>query len=282
MMNHRSPRADSGSIRPRLNLSGLCLSLLIVTSMTAIAWGQGKVDCNDPNVICPKAPKRPKPPRRQPQPKHLLLSINWQIQTIDKRGMEVPISPNASDWSNVEGARILVQVNQSGYLYVVSQTIEKNNDLSQPQVVYSGVVAKDNVIDLPAPTQTRAKIYGKYWWKVAGSSSRPIVTVFFCRAPLEELERGTIQTKDKDIGVDYGTFLALLQNTAAPRRRSLPFVTETPAKPSGFRNSLTPVTQTLARPQGITGSFVTTSTTPKRDDDEVLAEIIEIKRGGGR
>src|SRR5262245_16073155 len=125
MMNHIFPGADSMSIRPRLNLSALRLSLLIVASMTAIALGQVKgVDCNDPNVICPKHTKRPKSPK--PQPKPQLLSINWQVLTGDKKGSEIPIDPNATDWSNVELARIQVQVNQPGYLYIVSQMIEKN------------------------------------------------------------------------------------------------------------------------------------------------------------
>src|SRR5262245_32778 len=123
MMIRTSPRADGLSIRSKLDqigsskrafarlfssmtTRGIWLSLLIGGSLLASLSVSDRTGQDDYGGDKTKPKVKGHKPKPQPPAKPPLLAINWQIQTIDKKGLEVPIAPNATDWSNVEAARI--------------------------------------------------------------------------------------------------------------------------------------------------------------------------------
>jgi hypothetical protein len=226
--------------------------------MTASVWGQDDDYGGIKKKKVPITRKRTNRPIQAP-----LLAMRWQILSLDRRGIEAPVDPNRADWGDVDAVRILTQINQPGYFYAIGQTVDKNNNLSEPQIIFfneNTMLGEDSLIELPSATQSKYKQQNKYWWKQSGSAGRQVITLVFSRDRIDELERVVSQSRDKEPGVDYRSFLWLIQESSYPQRKILTAQAPRPVNASG-----------------LTGPFVTNVWNPNRSNNEMLVEIIEIK-----
>jgi hypothetical protein len=189
-----------------------------------------------------------------------LLGLQWQLLAYDKQGVERPVDLSNGQLVDGEGVRLVAQNNQTGYVYVISQTIGREKSASAPQLIFSknDVVAEDTVIELPTSGQSKSRQNDKYWWKKESSTEHMVFTIIFSRDKIEELTNTLNQAGGPS---NYRLLLDLIQRSSFPEHRI--------SKPGLLKQQ---------KSQGIDGPFVTSVWNANRTNNEMLVEIIEFKR----
>jgi hypothetical protein len=114
-------------------LLGLFCALLPVRSASAQEddygiWKKAEV------ITRPAAKNRPHPVRI----KAPLLTMRWQFFVAGDETKEESIDPAKRTFVDGELVRIAVQVNQSGYVYVINHTVKRDNSIEGPFLISRG------------------------------------------------------------------------------------------------------------------------------------------------
>jgi hypothetical protein len=164
-------------------LLGLFCSPLLVGSASAQEddygiWKKAEV------ITRPPTKSRPRPVRV----KAPLLTMRWQFFVASDETNEEAIDPAKRTFVDGELVRIAVQVNQSGYVYVINHTVKRDNSIEGPFLISRGQyqIKKDQQLVLPLLCPESNRIDGKCWWRTKSPPGREVVTIIFSRDEVEE------------------------------------------------------------------------------------------------
>lgn len=200
---------------------------------------------------------RPKPE----QIKARLLTIRWQLLTLTKEKVDQPVDSRGHSFANGDKFRAAVQINQPGHVYALKHTQDRNGKRSPYYLISrDDKFSQDNVIELPLKESAKQLDSDKAWWKVSTRDKREFITMIFSRDRIEELVN-TGQKSEQGIQVDEKLVAELTRQSSVPKQGVW-------SLKSQRKTSL----------QGIRGEHVVMAWNPDRNNNEVLVEIIEIKR----
>jgi Domain of unknown function (DUF4384) len=227
---------------------GLFCSPLLVRSASAQeddygTWKKAEV------ITRPVTKSRPRPVRI----KAPLLTMRWQFFLAGEETNEEAIDPTKRTFVDGELVRIAVQVNQSGYVYVINHTVKRDNSIEGPFLISRGQyqIRKHQQLVLPLICPESNRIDGKCWWRTKSPPGREVVTIIFSRDEIEEWR--DLDTGKGDSLVSEPLIYALSRESPETNRKIL----------KGLRS------------QGIDRQLVTEVWNPNPRRNEVLVERIE-------
>lgn len=194
---------------------GLICPLLLVRGASAQendygTWKKAEV------ITRPAAKSRPRPVRI----KAPLLTMRWQFFVAGETNEEA-IDPARRTFVDDELVRIAVQVNQSGYVYVINHTVKYDNSIEGPFLISRGQyqIKKDQQLVLPLVCPDPNRIDGKCWWRTKSPPGREVVTIIFSRGEIEEWK--DLDTGKADSPVSESLIYSLTRESPDTNRKIL-------------------------------------------------------------
>jgi hypothetical protein len=233
-------------------LTGLCW-LIPVQNAAAQKKGGGST-WDKPVVSVPATPGRPRPAKLP------LLTLRWQMLSVNKQNQEHAVDTANQTLEDGDWARLGVQINQDGYVYIINHTVEQNGRMTPPTLISKeqNKIPKNTVIEMPTIGTSKYQKNGKYWWRLREPAGREVVTVIFSRNRIDELAAAAGQNRDKDVVVKDSLIFDIIQKSPSPSR-----------KPWSLNS------QRTSSLQGIRGDQVTMVWNPDPRKNEYLVERIE-------
>jgi uncharacterized protein DUF4384 len=236
-------------LKPSMILLGLaCCSLFLVRSASAQeddygTWRKAEV------ITRPAAKSRPRPVRI----KAPLLTMRWQFFVAGEETSEEAVDPAKRTFVDGELVRIAVQVNQSGYIYVINHTVKRDNSIEGPFLISRGQyqIKKDQQLVLPPLCPQSNRIESKCWWRTKSPPGREVITIIFSRDEIEEWK--DLDADKEDSPVSESVIYAISRESPETNRKIL----------KGTQS------------QGSKGEYVTEVWNPNPRRNEVLVERIE-------
>ncbi|HKX33328.1 MAG TPA: DUF4384 domain-containing protein [Blastocatellia bacterium] len=231
-----------------LLLPAVCCSLLAARSVRGQEddygrWQKAEV------ITRPATRTRPRPVRISAP----LLTMRWQFLVADEETAEQAVDPGSRSFADNELVRIAVQVNQTGYIYVINHTIKNDHSIEGPFLISRGQyrIQKDQERVLPLRCPSTNQRGGKCWWRIKSPPGREVITLIFSRDEIEPWKN--LETHEREPAVDEALIYALTRESPQTRRKLWK------GPPS----------------QGLNGSQVNMVWNPDRGRNEVLVERIE-------
>jgi hypothetical protein len=264
MMRHLEPLRPAGTFLWRLSatLVGdkiplfcfLCLLLFQgVVAQPAKKSQSGNV-WDEPKVAVPKSPGVPRPVKKP------LLTLRWQLLTLDQQNQEQAVDPASRNFADGDWVRLGVQINQDGYLYIINHTVEKDGKITPPTLISKeqNLIKKDTVIELPTIGSSKYQRNNKYWWQMRPPAGREVITIIFSRGRVEKLAEAAGQDVNRDVLVSDSLLFELSRRAPEPSHKLW-----------------TPEMQKQAKLQGVKGAHVTMVWNPNPSNNDLLVERIE-------
>jgi hypothetical protein len=224
--------------------------LLLVQSAAAQEDDYGKWKKQE-QITRPVTRKRPRPVTITAP----LLTMRWQFLVASDQ-KEQPVNPKSRDFVDGERARIAVQVNQNGYLYVINHTVKGDNSIEGPLLISRGQysVKKDQQQVIPVTCPDSDRKNGKCWWTLKQPAGLEVVTIIFSRDEIDEWK--DFNSDDEDPPVSESLVHEKSRESPNPQRKAW-------------------TVRKGSRPVGLNGPHVAMVWNPNLKNNEVLVERIE-------
>lgn len=180
-----------------------------------------------------------------------LLTMRWQFFVAGEETNEEAIDPAKRTFVDGELVRLAVQVNQTGYIYIINHTVKRDNSIEGPFLISRGQyqINKDQRLVLPPLCPESNRVHGKCWWRTKSPPGREVITIIFSRDEIEEWK--DLENGKEDSPVSESVIYAVSRESPETNRKVLPQL------------------------QGMNGQHVTEVWNPNPKRNEVLVERIE-------